>query len=385
MSYRRYLLWMIGLGGFALLGVAALNLLVDPFDIYRLVGSEEYSHFKEGIGMRMAKVEQLRARPWDVVLLGNSRVEVGLDPQSPAWGGARVYNAGLPGAIFDEIDTEARIAFGNSSLKRIVLCVDLGDFDAERTLPDDDQLTLLNPSLNRMDYRLASLLSINAVAKSLGTLKNSSHHHPAMDWRQGEMDTPLVTHGWADWTLTGYYDFGGAEAASANLRISPSRLAGLEKLLEDACGRGIRVDLVELPTHVTFFERYRLAGKWDVYTQWVREMAEIADRCSRRFPECPVKFWDFFSYSRYTTEMIPGLGTTVTKMRWYWDGGHFKRELGDLVIDRLNDWPAPPGEDVSDFGVVLDSKNVGAFLEKLERDRRTYLDSHPVVRGMIER
>ena len=36
---------------------------------------------------------------WDVLLLGTSRVQMGLDPEHPAFRGMHAYNAGLPGLI----------------------------------------------------------------------------------------------------------------------------------------------------------------------------------------------------------------------------------------------------------------------------------------------
>jgi len=291
----------------------------------------------------------------------------------------------LPGAIFDEIDRAARLTFHDHAPRRFVLCLDLSDFDSRRTAPDDDLLTRLNPSLNPVEYRLASLLSMNAAEKSAGTLKNLLNNRPATDWRMGQMDDPLTTRGRADWELVNFYDFAGAEGATAGLTISQSRMRKLADLLDDASRNGVQVDLVELPTHVIFFQRLVLAGKWDLYVRWIADLTDIADRHNRRFPDNPVKFFDFCSYSRYTTEPFPQLGQTITDMRWYWDPGHFKNALGDLVIDRLTGHAAPPGEEVSDFGVILDSRNVGQFLAKLLSDRRQYLDSHPEIRQMIEK
>lgn len=359
MDFKQYLRWMLISILMALGFIAAANALIDPFGIL------QNSHFKEAIGSRLAKAQQLRSGTWDVILLGNSRVEVGLDPQHPGWRGARVYNAGLPGAVFDEIDRAARLTFGAHPPRRIVLCVDLSDFDARRTEPEEDSLTLLNPSLNCVDYRLGTLISINAVEKSIATIKNRLENRPAGDWRLGEMDEPLVNHGAADWALTNYYDFSGAEGATAGLYLDSHRMQKLEKLLDDASARGIKIDLVILPTHVIFFQRLILAGKWDLYAQWLTELTKIVDRQNQQFPNDPAALWDFSEYSRFTTEPYPRGGQTHTDMRWYWDPGHFKKELGDLVLDRLTNSPAPAGEDISNFGVRLDRQNLQQFLTQL--------------------
>ncbi len=128
-AYLKYLRGMMGGILIALVFVAGANAMIDPFGIYRSNGSP----FRDGIGGRLGKAQRLAAQRWDVILLGNSRVEVGLDPEHPGWRGARVFNAGLPGAVFDEFDRAARLAIAGHPPRRIVLCVDLSDFDARRS------------------------------------------------------------------------------------------------------------------------------------------------------------------------------------------------------------------------------------------------------------
>jgi len=38
-------------------------------------------------------------------------------------------------------------------------------------------------------------------------------------------------------------------------------------------------------------------------------------------------------------------------MRWYWEAGHFKKQLGDLVLDRILGEALPA--EASDFGIDL--------------------------------
>jgi hypothetical protein len=360
MKHTQYLRALLAIILIALGCIATFNAIVDPFDLYHR-GDLQRDRFKDAIGSRLAKAEQVRRGGWDVILLGNSRVEVGLDPQHPGWGGAKVYNAGMPGAVFDETERMARLSFEKNPPRRIVLCVDLSDFDARRTEPEEDSLTLLNASLNRVDYRLGTLISINGLRKSIATLKNRCSDRPAGDWRLGQFDGTLANHGAADWGMANYYDFSGAEGATAGLYLDSGRMERLENLLDDASARGIKVDLVVLPAHVIFFQRVVLAGKWQLYIDWLTDLTGRVDRHDQRFPDQAVTFWDFSSYSKYTTGPYPD------NARWYWDPGHFKKELGDRVIDRLTGYPAPAGEDLSNFGVQLDSKNLKQFIEELTR------------------
>jgi hypothetical protein len=104
-SATRYLRSLL-LATLALLGVAALfNLLVDPYGLFRVISLEGFNRIKSQAGQRAETFKRHgaeRMRP-NALILGNSRAEVGFDPQSPAWPVAvrPVFNLALPGAGVD--------------------------------------------------------------------------------------------------------------------------------------------------------------------------------------------------------------------------------------------------------------------------------------------
>jgi hypothetical protein len=55
--------------------------------------------------------------------------------------------------------------------------------------------------------------------------------------------------------------------------------------------------------------------------------------------------------SPYTTEPIPLIEDTEARLRGFWDPGHFKKELGDLMLQRAfgSDTPATHGFGVSNI------------------------------------
>jgi hypothetical protein len=68
-------------------------------------------------------------------------------------------------------------------------------------------------------------------------------------------------------------------------------------------------------------------------------------------------------------------------MRWHWEPGHFKKELGDLVLDRILDVPAPADTPVEDFGIKLTPANIESHLAGVRSHRDRYL---PVLRPFID-
>ena len=154
----RYLrLWVI-LTVILLLAVASLNLIVDPYGIFRLVDTRGFNRVKPMAGTRgpMAKaIQVLRVRPQGLVL-GNSRAEVGFDPENRVWPAqARpVYNLSLPGT---GTSTTLRylqhvLASGRSKPQMVVWGIDFMDFLVDARMPQrtraagpEDGRLLANP------------------------------------------------------------------------------------------------------------------------------------------------------------------------------------------------------------------------------------------------
>src|SRR4051794_7784270 len=87
LRYRRYAIEVITIITLSALVIAVVNLLVDPFGIFRLVDWPAAQTYNRANNTRMAKAEAVRRPLWDAVIIGNSRAEMGLDPQHSAWSG----------------------------------------------------------------------------------------------------------------------------------------------------------------------------------------------------------------------------------------------------------------------------------------------------------
>jgi hypothetical protein len=80
--------------------------------------------------------------------------------------------------------------------------------------------------------------------------------------------------------------------------------------------------------------------------------------------------WDFNSIAPYTTEPIPPGGDTQTRMKWFWDPGHFKKELGDVMLDRAF---AERPQTKDDFDTRLTPDTIEPHLQQLRRSLEAYL------------
>ena len=71
-------------------------------------------------------------------------------------------------------------------------------------------------------------------------------------------------------------------------------------------------------------------------------------------------------------EAVPGKGDRWTTMRWYWEAGHFKHELGGLVLDRV----LGRAQAVAPFGVLLKPTNVEELITSVRAQEANYRHTH---------
>jgi len=130
----------------------------------------------------------------------------------------------------------------------------------------------------------------------------------------------------------------------------------LESVLRIAGENGVDVQLVIYPYHLLLMLQIEAAGLWPLLEQWKADVAALSDEARRRGVR--VTLWDFSCPDRLTAEAVPGDRERKATMRWYWEAGHFKKELGDLVLARVfgqDDQYSGEG-----FGVQLTSENAAA-------------------------
>jgi len=89
-----------------------------------------------------------------------------------------------------------------------------------------------------------------------------------------------------------------------------------------------------------------------------------------------ISLWDFGMYHPITTEKIPPEDDTETQMDWFWESSHFKKELGDRILDVILGAPDAPGK-IPGFGVLLSQSNIDREIEELEREKLKYQREHP--------
>jgi hypothetical protein len=387
------------------LGAAGFNYLVDP---YGLFGSPRMAGFNE---LKPAATERVRVtKPYmasraepKVVIGGNSRPEIGLDPQSVCWMGVDqpVFNAAIPGAdVFMQVRyVQHAVESGNA--RRVLFGVDFLDFlvdsskvtgevDWERharsydgRLRQDPGLHGVPASFQQAEDMLSGLFSMVALGDSVITLtaqrdpysatRREDGFNPAQDYLpiiRNEGQAVLFLQKNAEVKKRLQQDGLGVLDAEGKQTLP---LLALRHLLQWAASRDIEVVLFINPYHSDYLVQIELSGKWQVFEEWKSQLMAVAD-------EYAVPLWDFNALDRYSTESPPPRNDRQSMLEWYWEPAHYRKELGDLMLATMLGRGC--GLDINRtplFGARITPATLQSHLGSLRSDMKQFIDQNPDV------
>ena len=89
-----------------------------------------------------------------------------------------------------------------------------------------------------------------------------------------------------------------------------------------------------------------------------------------------IQLWDFSGYNIFTTEEKTPLEALAPTMKWYWEAMHYKKELGDRVLDRIYNYKHDSRITPDDFGILLNKNNIDGHLKRVRKRQMEYELSH---------
>jgi len=382
-----YLSWLFVTTGLLIGLVGAGNLLVDP---YGALGSRRIVAFNFDKPdfveqLRMTHVYAVERRKPRCILLGTSRAGRGLDPDSAALSSFDCYNMALPAINLYEMRRYFQHAQAIRPLERLILALDFrvfhtgrdrtGAFSEARLAVDADDRSQFNLFSARLPDLASALFSLRTAQLSVKTVR-----------QQGWANDTLRANGF--WAKTvSRYDYQAAFAAYSRDTVArfneyreseelvTSSLEELRKLLRAAIAADVEVTLMFSPSHAVHWQTLELAGlssRWeDIKRNVVRINEEEAARAGRR----AYAVWDFGGSYGPSLERVAA--SPAVSMTWYWESVHYKRALGELMLERM--LRGSPLSDTADFGVQLTGDNLDVHLARLHDYQRQYAAAHPEV------
>jgi hypothetical protein len=328
MANFQYLKYLCSTSLILVILIAAFNYLINPFsimDLNRIKGVNEIKpQSADRIGV-FKKYQPIYFQP-ETILVGNSRVEMGLDPEHDSFRKLKpVYNLGVPGPATRGQLSHAQNVVDNSNVKTIILALDYRDFlDEQRN--ENSKLSPLE--LDEIKDKVSALLSLDSLEASVMTLLNQKNNapnrltngfNPANEYReivQLEGQDALFKHQTKllNSKLEGKY---------FDLEKIQREITVLNKKITEWKSNDIEVMLFINPYHHDYYaslEKHKLLVS---FNHW-REL--IAKKFANN-----LKFCDFTSlgYEKSKDKL------TDKELKYFWEPTHYKKELGDIMIPMI--------------------------------------------------
>ncbi len=398
---KRYLWTLLATFIAAIFAAGLINLIIDPYGTFHLVTIRGLNLIKPNPDhdIETIKAYALRQVSPDALILGNSRAEVGLDPTHPVWqeaGYSSVYNAAIRGSSLHTAWRLLERATHRYPPKFVLLGIDFFDFPIapdEQTAP----AKVTNETwLDDARWILRATLTMQALLDSATTVRRQLQTNPEQLTDHGQ--TPLRNYldmarieGY--WTLFNQRALENAKSHSRkpnNLFVRGTRSSpdfdDVRQIVRWAVQNNAELRLVIYPYHAQLLVMIDELGLWPLFEEWKRQILRIIEEeATQGNARERITLIDFSEFSSYAQEPIPAKGDKRSTTHWYWEAGHFKTELGDIMLRRI--FSANPPHNSTAFGVDLNRPNLEQHIHMLSVSKDEYRAGHVDlvvdVRGIV--
>lgn len=363
------------------LAVASFNWMVNPFDIFNspTIAGFNMNKPEAYTQQRVYKAAQLINRKPKIVILGTSRTDRGIDPDNMNLGNS-VFNASINGMTPTECEYLLDAAIRND-VKYIIIGLDFYTFYFKDSIQNGFDKDILTNSrawkyILSIDAIKSSFITIVSQKETVLYTKNGLRTSASLQLNSDkDGGHKKIFHNSEKMYLTEVY-------SKKISRFQNIHWNAFERSLNEAHKNNINVTLFISPSHARQWEVLAMAQGWKIFEEYKKKLVAINEKVAIENGKKPFPLWDFTGYHTLTTESIPCDSTK--KMSYYWDGSHYKKKLGDIVLDRMFDGNFSGGQDYYDFGVKLTSKNIKTHLAQIQIQREYWRSKHPKDLSEIE-
>lgn len=345
--------------------VAAVNLYVDPFAASGWLASPKFASARLQESSRTLKANQLVQSDFDFVILGSSRMELGIDPNAEGVRElGRGYNAGLPGSNLFETRRVLRFVIEQGRVDAIFIGIELVMFSEFRNEVADFRTSgFADVSVNSgVDRSIQSMLGASSLSASWRMLTNSNLNDPPR-LNDGFRASPSFVGNPRELSeqLSRYYL--SSPEAYFEFKFDEAKLADLEWIAQTCGERQIDLYLFVPPVHVEQLELIARAGLWTEFERVKREITRIASENDTQ--KAAITAWDFTGTEGIVREPIPRTDDGQAQMKYYYEISHFRPAVGAAVIRQM---VAGAKSDMIDVrGMQLEPENIDEHLQSMRQ------------------
>jgi hypothetical protein len=367
---------------FALLGlvlIAALGFVVDAYGVLgtRLIPA---SRFPPNLRLmngwdRVTKAIEIAERQGDKILfLGDSRTQIGLDPDSPALAGVKGYNAALVGATLAEQIVALNYCLASKpSINHIVWGLSFEEFPfGIVTWSDYEDSPFAGRSI--VSGLLRHLFAYDRVESSWKALLQARHLVRATMKRNG-VATGDPTEGRAIAPLF-ERELKGMSHIITGPRPQPvmdQAYDNLKRRLGELKASGIDVDVVLVPLHVWRLEFFRQTSVEPQDDAWKRRIAATLEELAAEPGSGKLRLFDFARPHPFVEQSVhapPSPG----ERRYFFESSHFYPWLGDKVLAKVFGGSEEPEKEDEPFGREIGRGSEAVSIDEDIATAKTALD-----------
>ncbi|HJV74485.1 MAG TPA: hypothetical protein VJ654_09705 [Noviherbaspirillum sp.] len=378
---------------FAIVLVGAMLLMlfvvvVDPYRIYQFVDNPGFNtvkpppeRFREEL-----KLTAARANHANAFIAGNSRAEIGFDPEYARKVAPRLsfYNLALSGTAISTTRRElAYLRAHGQQPSVIVLGVDFLDFlIAPSARPELEVPSSVHPA-DRLQWRFETLFSLASVMDGIRTLRIQHMQDPESITALGFnplMEYKRFAREQGYYTLFQQRAMENAKAYVNKPRslTARGRAPGFEDfraIMNSAAAGKSDLHVVIYPYHAQILAMFEQVGLWPLFEEWKRMLSNEISTANRHANGSKLQLWDFSGYSHFHCEHIPERNEK-TETEWYWEAGHFKPQLGNVVLRQVLS-SGQYGADDESFGYLVTPNTLEENRNRIARERKVCAASYP--------
>lgn len=329
--------------------IAAANFIVNPFGIYGtpvIKGLNDYYPAANAFP-RLHKIERVKRVKPEVVIIGSSRADSGLNPTAAFFGDARVYNFALSASTIYEQRRTLEFAQAVHPLRQAIITLDFFSFNGRRLENkqfDEAKLSAaaLSPLRSFFDTygTLAALDTFTTTLKHLRYIRKPERYGFSTEngfKNSRDIEYKIAQQGAGHRFASDPNEDAvrGESGFSFMYGDDPhnTTFRHLEAMLDFARQNRIDVILLMSPVHKASWKKMEQDGEMAAFLTWKKRIAAIVEADGRKHYTAPYPLWDFARLdTSYTTEPIPAADDVSGRMQWFYDSSHYKPALGDVIF-----------------------------------------------------
>jgi hypothetical protein len=333
-----------------LLVLLAVIVIIDPYGLYRIVDMQGFNHIKPGLSRyhEQIKLEHAIHKRTTNVILGNSRAEIGFDPSSSVLKDItpRFYNLAVPGSSLATGLRQLHALNGEGTkLQNVIIGVEFLDFldspaHVNPPLVAKEKLPLTF-GLESLKWKFDALFSLTTVKDTWKTVR--IQNDAEAETITGDGYNPLNEYK-RFVRMDGYraiFQQRAVENAANYVKKSESVLSDgefsvLAAVLDESGKSKTRTVLIIYPYHAQIMFMFERAGLSPLFSEWKKRLALMVGEANKKRPDNVIELFDFSGFG-ITCTFIRGNDTRISESPLYWEAGHFKKAMGDMVLSNVFD------------------------------------------------